>query len=105
MSYEVIRAHLTGNLPDKEKFDFYYWQYATIALFQHKGQVWNQWNTTLKEVLLSRQIRTGSAAGSWDPQGQWGDRCGRVVSTAMAILSLEVYYRYPSIFGFTMTTK
>ncbi len=33
--------------------------------------------------------------GSWSPAGaKWGSSGGRVYATAMAVLSLEVYYRY-----------
>jgi len=40
------------------------------------------------------QVRSGEAAGSWPATGQWTPRGGLVMSTAMATLSLEVYYRY-----------
>jgi hypothetical protein len=72
----------------------YYWYYATLALFQHQGRPWEQWNEAVKEVLLENQRAAGRPAGSWDPQGQWADVAGRVYQTAMATLTLEVYYRY-----------
>ena len=37
--------------------------------------------------------------GSWDPKGPWGPDGGRVYSTAMMALCLEVYYRYDRVFG------
>jgi hypothetical protein len=72
----------------------YYWYYATLALFQHQGRPWQQWNEAVKNVLLANQRVEGRTAGSWDPQGQWADVAGRVYQTAMATLTLEVYYRY-----------
>jgi hypothetical protein len=72
----------------------YYWYYATLALFQNQGRPWQQWNESVKDVLLANQRTAGRAAGSWDPQGQWADVAGRVYQTAMATLTLEVYYRY-----------
>ncbi|MHC4970012.1 MAG: hypothetical protein ACYTF4_15560, partial [Planctomycetota bacterium] len=72
----------------------YYWYYATLALFQHQGRPWAQWNEAVKDVLLENQQAAGPAAGSWDPRGQWADVAGRVYQTAMATLTLEVYYRY-----------
>ena len=32
-------------------------------------------------------------AGSWDPSGPWGRYGGRLYSTAISTLTLEVYYR------------
>jgi hypothetical protein len=36
----------------------------------------------------------GPHAGSWDPDPVWGGHGGRVYATAVAALTLEVYYRY-----------
>ncbi|RKY14224.1 MAG: hypothetical protein DRP82_04360, partial [Planctomycetota bacterium] len=41
-----------------------------------------------------RQRRGGCADGSWDPVGKWGMVGGRVYSTALNALTLEIYYRY-----------
>jgi uncharacterized membrane protein len=44
---------------------------------------------------VPNQVRIGQREdGSWDPVGKWGRESGRCVVTAMATLSLEVYYRY-----------
>jgi hypothetical protein len=83
----------------------YYWYYATLALFQHQGRPWQQWNEAVKNVLLGHQRVDGRAAGSWDPQGQWADVAGRVYQTAMATLTLEVYYRYLPSFVDTPTAN
>ena len=75
--------------------DFYYWYYGTFAMFQMGGDHWNIWNKHLKETLLPLQRQDGAAAGSWDPVG--GGRIpdgGRVFSTALGALCMEVYYRY-----------
>ena len=32
--------------------------------------------------------------GSWDPIGEWGLAGGRVYSTAIGAMTLEVYYRF-----------
>ena len=81
---------------DMEGCNFYYWYYATLALFQQGGEPWRVWNERLQAVLLSTQAgaETGSAAGSWDPRGRRASSGGRVYSTALSILCLEVYYRY-----------
>ena len=36
----------------------------------------------------------GSLAGTWDTDTVWGGYGGRVYTTALATLCLEVYYRY-----------
>ena len=88
-------AFLKTALPAGGKKNFYYWYYGCLSLYQHQGPVWEEWNERIKKVLQSSQIRTGKDAGSWNPDGQWGKgQSGRAVTTAMATLSLEVYYRF-----------
>ena len=89
--------YLKTALPDARKTNYYYWYYGALALFQHQGPVWKMWNEQMKKVFLSTQVRKGGDAGSWPTTGQWTSKKnggGRVMSTAMATLSLEVYYRY-----------
>lgn len=88
---EMIMNNLPGNGPD----NVYYWYYATLALFQLQDENWRRWNQALKSRLLdTQQPGYRSEAGSWDPDGMWGGYGGRVYSTAMSCLCLEVYYRY-----------
>lgn len=92
---------LRGHPIDGRKMDMYYLYYGTLCLYQHQGQVWEAWNETMQKSLLGSQHKTGDLAGSWDPsKAGFGDRMGRAVSTAMATLSLEVYYRILPIYGF-----
>ncbi len=79
---------------DKNRTNFYYWYYATMALHQLGGAEWETWNAKVREALVTSQRDDGPHAGSWDPRTRWGDYGGRVYSTAMAALTLEVYYRY-----------
>ena len=48
----------------------------------------------MREILISEQITSGKNAGSWDPKDSWGRYGGRLYSTALATLTLEVYYRF-----------
>ena len=81
--------------------DCYYLYYGTLALYQHQGEIWDDWNQRMKDTLLASQIKSGLNAGSWNPPGKWhGNRMGRVVTTALNTLSLEVYYRILPIYGF-----
>ncbi len=75
--------------------DFYYWYYATYAMHNMGGEHRIWWNRKIRDVLLEFQTRTGEHAGSWDPKGdRWGKAAGRVYTTALGALCLEVYYRY-----------
>lgn len=85
---------LVQNPPALSRKDYYYWYYGTLALYQHGGDAWQQWNARLRDHLLAEQIRAGSFAGSWEPTDPWGRYGGRLYSTALATLSLEVYYRF-----------
>ena len=79
---------------NQERTNFYYWYYATMALHQLGGPEWEQWNRKVREALVSSQRDDGPFAGSWDTRTRWGSYGGRVYTTAMAALTLEVYYRY-----------
>jgi hypothetical protein len=80
--------------PGAEERDYYYWYYASISLMQLQNDGWTRWNLRTRDYLLRNQRGDGEATGSWDPEGKWTDRGGRVYTTAMATLTLEVYYRY-----------
>ena len=79
---------------------YYYVYYATLALDQHQGPVWVEWNDRLKEALPRLQNKNGSDSGSWDKGAGHAASGGRVVSTTLATLSLEVYYRLLPMYGF-----
>ncbi len=87
-------ACVSGERPGIGQANYYYWYYGTLAMFQRQGDDWQRWNAALQRELLGRQRWDGAAAGSFDPDDLWGGYGGRVYSTAMAALSLEVYYRY-----------
>ena len=91
--------YLLKYLPEAGDPNMYYWYYGTLAMFQHQGPSWEQWNRAMRKVLLSRQEASGAAKGSWPPGGQWGKQGGRVIETAMAALCLEVYYRYLPLYA------
>jgi hypothetical protein len=85
---------LLGELPQSGQPNLYYWYYGSLALFQVQGHAWERWNKALQTQLLRSQRSDGPQAGSWDPQTVWGSYGGRIYSTALATLCLEVYYRY-----------
>ena len=100
---EEAQRLMLKNLPGQSEENLYYWYYATMAMYQLRGegnangpqeQVWNQWNQALKQQLCSTQVPRGDFEGSWNPSCIWGGYGGRVYSTAFACMCLEVYYRY-----------
>lgn len=79
--------------------DYYYWYYGTLAMYQMGGDYWTTWNNKMKETLLAHQCRGGCQDGSWPMEDRWGkDGGGRVYTTAINVLSLEIYYRYAKVF-------
>lgn len=84
--------------------DMYYWYYGTFAMNQWGGKHWNGWKKALEKALIPSQHRASDGnkdnfTGSWDPVGPWGEEGGRVYSTAICTLMLEVYYRYAQVLG------
>ena len=64
-------------------------------MYQNGGAPWIRWNSLVRDDLVRRQRLVGHAAGSWDPDDdKYGALGGRIYSTAMATMTLEVYYRY-----------
>ena len=89
-------------LPSSEEVDYYYWYYGSLAMRQTQGMAWTKWNDRIKPILLEKQILLGANRGSWTAEGskfQFDKVAGRVVTTAMAALSLEVYYRYLPLYS------
>ncbi|HUU69232.1 MAG TPA: prenyltransferase/squalene oxidase repeat-containing protein [Planctomycetota bacterium] len=74
----------------------YYYYYGTLCMFQAGGPIWDDWNKKLRDPLIALQVkgRGPEFDGSWDPTGTYGTHGGRVYQTAMAVFTLEVYYRF-----------
>lgn len=87
---------LMNQLPGSSEPNFYYWYYATLALYQSQphSEAWTLWNEAMKRELLGTQVSQGDTAGSWDPRCIWGGHGGRIYTTALGCMCLEVYYRY-----------
>lgn len=88
-----------GELPGAGRTNFYYWYYATLSMFQLQGKYWQRWKDALEPTLISSQRTDGDLAGSWDPDQVWGSHGGRVYTTALGALCLEVYYRFLPLYG------
>lgn len=87
---------ITEKLPSTSRRNLYYWYYATLALHGGKDQsptateAWDDWNQALTTVLVTTQQDNGS----WNADTTWGGYGGRVYTTALSAMCLEVYYRY-----------
>jgi hypothetical protein len=86
--------------PDAGTIDPVYWYFGTLATHQVGGQAWQTWAAALQGVVSSSQRTDGESCrylGSWDPIGPWGLEGGRVASTALLAMCLEVDTRYERV--------
>lgn len=79
--------------------DVYFNFYATQVLHHYGGAGWSKWNEKLRDRLVAAQGRHGHEHGSWYFPDQHGQAGGRLYTTAMCLLTLEVYYRYMPLYG------
>ncbi|MDA1195820.1 MAG: hypothetical protein O2894_11625, partial [Planctomycetota bacterium] len=106
---EIIQkgAALCAKLPpiwniENGSIDMLYWYYGTQAMFQVGGQHWRKWSGYLRKAVAETQRLDGTRCGSfgsWDPMDPWGDLGGRVYSTALMVLCLEIQTRHARVFG------
>jgi len=71
--------------------------YSTQVVHFFEGTKWfDIWNPKMQTLMLGTQIKTvGATKGSWNAdKGSIGDNCGRLGTTCLALLTLEVYYRH-----------
>lgn len=91
--------HLSALGPHGNNMYFNY--YATQVLRHYEGELWEKWNVVMRDRLVERQAKAGHEKGSWHLEG--GDHGvhagGRLYTTAMATMILEVYYRHMPIYG------
>jgi hypothetical protein len=81
--------------------DFYYWYFGTLAMSRLGGDDQRRWNEAVVDALVPYQRGEGDgcARGSWDPVDPWGQEGGRVYSTAIDALILEVSGGDARVFG------
>ena len=79
----------------------YYNYHATMVMYQNdgpKGQTWKNWNKVMRDMLINSQVKQGDDAGSWYYSGNHGEAGGRLMSTCLCAMTLEVYYRYLPVY-------
>lgn len=75
--------------------NLYFWYYSTLSMFMLGGEEWAIWNASMRDLLIDSQ----NEDGSWtpiSPYSRYADERSRDRSytTAMNVLTLEIYYRY-----------
>ena len=80
--------------PENRSVHIYYWYYATLTMYLSGASEFEAWNSALTKALLQGRNTSGPAKGSWDPVCLLGVRGGRIYTTAVGALCLEVYYRF-----------
>ncbi len=91
--------HLAKNLAQIRNPNMYYWYYATQVMHHYQGDPWEAWNAPMRDTLIALQETQGHQAGSWTPRDIHDSMGGRVYMTALAICTLEVYYRHAPLYA------
>jgi len=92
---ELMKIAPRKDMSDTKQLDMYYYYYATQVIHFYGGPEWHeQWNPKMRDWLIQTQVRGNQNEGSWNPDGAHAGAGGRLVMTAMALLTLEVYYRH-----------
>ncbi len=79
--------------------NMYYNYYATQVLHHYGGEPWEPWNRALRDHLVATQSGDGHETGSWYFEDSHTKSAGRLYNTAVAVMILEVYYRYMPLYG------
>ena len=85
-------AQIADQAPHQNHMYFNY--YASQVLRHHGGSGWKRWNPRMRDYLVNLQATQGHETGSWYIDEDWSTQGGRLYTTTLSILTLEVYYRY-----------
>jgi len=87
--YQASLAYLKKRLDYRDRYYPYYWEYyMSQALFHADEATWKEWNARNIEYLSTIQT----------PAGSWPGNQGAAFSTAGALLSLALNYRFLPIY-------
>jgi hypothetical protein len=79
-----------------------YWFFAVLGLFLSGDDApdadWRRWHEGLAKVLTEHQEMYGDTRGSFEPECPWSRVAGRVYSTAISALAMQVPQQRLSIF-------
>ena len=95
-------TYLAANPPDKDARNVYYWFQEAEIMENANDHDRNRWINRIRKYLEESQAREGCAAGSRSPdkpsRDAGGPNGGRLMTTSFSCLTLEVYYRYLTVF-------
>ena len=96
---EALAARILEQAPRWKKgaVDMQFMFLATVGVYQVGKEAWKRWREALEPCLLESQRKKMPEHGSWDPIGRRGSELGRVYSSALAVLCLEIYYCYSTL--------
>jgi hypothetical protein len=109
LAAKQVIADLPQISKDKLTVDYYYWYYGSLALNQfdgpdspkRSGKYWGPWNKAMVESVIAMQNTEERSChrGGWIQLDRWAYTGGPIYTTAINVLTLEVYYRYENAFG------
>lgn len=76
----------------------YYAYYSTLVMHHYGGSSWKRWFPQIRDFLVRTQARSGHEDGSWYFPDENCDKGGRLLNTTLAIMILEVPYRYMPLY-------
>ncbi|MFI4876733.1 MAG: prenyltransferase/squalene oxidase repeat-containing protein [Blastopirellula sp. JB062] len=79
--------------------DMYFNYYATNVIAHQGGPAWTKWNDKLSDYLVKSQSRKLYEAGSWRFDDPYIEEGGRLYTTCLAAMILEVYYRHMPLYS------
>ena len=97
-----VRTLVEKYPPQKNDWNIYYYYYASQVVHFFGGDDWHvKWNPAMRQLLLDLQTTEktpgvkAADVGSWSKDSYFiGSNCGKLGTTALAVLTLEVYYRH-----------
>ena len=82
--------------------NMYYSFFAAQVMLHYDGPTSRKWNKQMQSILIESQSQDGHQTGSWFFGGaadHGAMRGGRLYTTALATMILEVYYRHAPLYG------
>jgi hypothetical protein len=96
----------SANFPTREAPGIYFTCYNTQVMHHYGDKPWENWNRATRDLLIDLQDKgkipgLEHMKGSWAPStGEWDKQGGRLMYTALALITLETYYYHVPLYGY-----